>query len=149
MGSSTEDARIKYYNYDRYGNPVYITKDDATMIVYIWSYMGQYPVAEIINATYAEVNAALSKLGLTNIDAICKTTTPNIDKIRSLRTELSNASVSVYSYQPLIGILTATDPSGITTYYDYDPFGRLEETYIIENNVKKIIQSYNYNYKNK
>lgn len=50
-------------------------------------------------------------------------------------------------------MLTSTDPSGITTYYDYDSFGRLKETYIYKDNIvsaanKQIIQSYDYHYQN-
>lgn len=45
--NNPEELRIQYHRYDSYGNPVYITKDNATKVVYIWGYKGLYPVAEI------------------------------------------------------------------------------------------------------
>lgn len=37
-----------------------------------------------------------------------------------------------------------TEPNGITTYYEFDSFGRLKH---IKNNDKKVVQEYNYHYK--
>jgi len=34
------------------------------------------------------------------------------------------------------------------TYYGYDDFSRLKETYIIEDNLKKVLQKYDYHYRN-
>jgi YD repeat-containing protein len=44
-------------------------------------------------------------------------------------------------------MLEAINPLGITTYYDYDAFGRLKEAYIIEDNIKKVVQKYDYHYR--
>lgn len=42
-----------------------------------------------------------------------------------------------------------TDPRGVTTFYDYDSFGRLKEVYLKDSvGKKKIIESYDYNYRN-
>ena len=147
------EVRITYLNYDSYGNPLYITKDDATKIVYLWSYNGQYPIAEIniMSYTYTEIeNIVKSVFSVTSIDALSKQTTPTEAKLKdgSLQNALPNALVTTYTHKPLVGMLTATDPRGVTTYYDYDAFGRLKETYIIENGVKKIIQVNEYHYQN-
>jgi YD repeat-containing protein len=150
-GSGTYEPRLEYQNYDNYGNPLYITKDDADKVVYLYSYNSQYPIAEIKNATLTEVTAVLSSVfGVSTADALSALTTPNEAKLKdgSLQKALPNALVTTYTYKPLVGILTATDPSGITTYYDYDSFGRLKETYLMEGGVKKVVQSYNYHYQN-
>ncbi len=65
----------------------------------------------------------------------------------TLKKYLPDAEITTYTYKPLVGITSGTDPRGVTTYYDYDDFGRLKETYIIENGVKKILQAYDYHYK--
>jgi YD repeat-containing protein len=151
IGSS---AYYKYLSFDRYdakGNLLQYTTIDEIPAVYLYSYSGQYPIAEIKNATLTEVTAVLSSVfGVATADALSALATPNEAKLKdgSLQKALPNALVTTYTYKPLVGILTATDPSGITTYYDYDSFGRLKEIYMMENNVKKVVQSYNYHYQN-
>ena len=111
-------------------------------MVYIWGYNKQYPVAKIEGATYAEVKAVfggtIPALGSSALTAA---------QISTLRSKLSAALVTTYTYKPLVGILTATAPNGITTYYEYDTFNRLKRTYIIENGTEKTVQSYDYHYK--
>jgi YD repeat-containing protein len=43
----------------------------------------------------------------------------------NLRNGLSNAMVTTYTYDPLIGITSMTDPKGYTVYYEYDALNRL------------------------
>ncbi len=150
----TTIPRILQYNkYDSYGNPIYVTKDDITQIVYLWSYNGQYPIAEIKNMSYTfdQIETFVkSVFSVTDINALSKLLIPNETKLKdgSLQNALPNALVTTYTYKPSFGILTATDPRGVTSYYDYDSFGRLKEAYIIENSAKKVIQSNTYHYQN-
>lgn len=148
---STPYSETTYHNYDKYGNPLYISRNGSDQVVYLWSYSGQYPIAEIKNATLTEVTTVLNSMfGVNTADALSALTTPNETKLKdgSLQRALPNALVTTYTYKPLGGILTATDPSGITTYYDYDSFGRLKRTYIKENTTEKTIQTYDYHYQN-
>ncbi|WP_163215051.1 hypothetical protein [Bacteroides sp. 519] len=147
---TTEDTRIKYHNYDTYGNPVYITKDDDTKVVYLWSYKGKYPIAEITNATFTNVEAAVkSVFAVTNIDALAQQLTPNETKLKdgSLQKALPGALVTTYTYKPLVGMLSVTNPQGISTYFQYDGFSRLEQIYQMNGSSKEILESYQYNYK--
>jgi len=56
--------------------------------------------------------------------------------------------ITTYMYKPLVGITKTTDPRGVTTYYEYDTFNRLKQTYIVENGEKKILQKYDYHFQN-
>ncbi|MDR0866800.1 MAG: RHS repeat protein, partial [Candidatus Symbiothrix sp.] len=145
---SASEIRTTYHNYDSHGNPLYISKDGANNVVYLWGYKHQYPIAEIKNATYSEVETAVqSVFSVASMDTLSKLATPNETKLKdgSLQRALPNAMVTTYTYKPLVGVETITDPRGVKTTYEYDPFGRLE-TIRDENN--KIIEDYGYHYKN-
>lgn len=144
--NTTSKEIKKYLNYDSFGNPIYLSMQDETKVVYIWGYNGQYPIAEIRNATYDQVKAVL---GVTP-ESLSSAKDPDFSKLTALRTNttLSAALITTYKYKLLVGMTESTDPRGITTYYSYDNQGRLTETYIIENNVKKMVQANEYHYQN-
>ncbi|SEL95824.1 RHS repeat domain-containing protein [Parapedobacter koreensis] len=54
-GQATPETRLRYLEYGQHGNPIAITKDGGSNAVYLWSYKEQYPVAEVKNATKADV----------------------------------------------------------------------------------------------
>lgn len=141
IGANNYENRICFNNYDVYGNPLYLTKDDADKVVYIWGYNKQYPVAKIEGATYDEVKAALGGT-IPDLGSGALTAT----QISTLRGNLSSALVTTYTYRPLVGMTSATAPNGVTTYDEYDTFNRLKRTYIIENGTEKTVQSYDYHY---
>ncbi|WP_461630286.1 RHS repeat domain-containing protein [Labilibaculum euxinus] len=62
--------------------------------------------------------------------------------IKYIRIYPFDAQMTTYTYKPLIGISSETDTNGITTYYEYDDFGRLIR---IRNNNGDIVKSYDYN----
>lgn len=140
------DNRIQYLDYDKYGNPLSVVKDDGENIVYLWSYGGQYLIAEIRNATLREVNAVLnSTLGVSSADVLSALVTPNEAKLKngSLQRALPNSQVTTYTHKPLMGVISSTDPAGLTTTYEYDTFGRLAK---IKDPDGHVIESYEYNY---
>ncbi|GGH33106.1 hypothetical protein GCM10011418_47090 [Sphingobacterium alkalisoli] len=55
-----------------------------------------------------------------------------------------DAQMTTYTYDPLIGMTSMTDPRGITEYYKYDGFQRLKDVLDFESNVLK---NYQYHYK--
>jgi hypothetical protein len=146
FNNNSTETRITYENYDRFGNPVSINKDGTGSVIYLWSYSGQYVVAEIMNSNYANVNSALSSVGLGSIDNLTQNTNPDKLKLDALRNQsiLSGAIIKTYKYFPLIGIVEATAPTGVTTYYGYDYSGRLQ--YMRDNNIKTV-KEYEYHYK--
>ena len=129
------------YKYDSKSNITQITGKDGISSTYLWSYNYQYPIAEIKNATYAQVSNALGVDPAT----IAVSTTPDMSKINGLRTALPNAFVTTYTYKPLVGMTSKTDPRGIITHYLYDSFGRLG---LAKDNNLNIIGLYRYAYQN-
>jgi len=114
---------------------------------YLWGYKGQYPIAVIENAKYSEVSPVLTKLGLSedNLMTSINLDETTITKLRKLKDELPKAQVTIYTYKPLIGILTETDSRGVVTFYDYDSSGRL---ICIKDHNGKILRKLDYNYIN-
>ena len=112
---------------------------------YLWSYGGQYPIAEIVNATFNSVKSALG----THIDSIpSNNEQENISLMNSLRDSLPLATINSMTYAPLIGITSYTDPKGYTQYYEYDDFGRIREIYEKVGDKKSIIKSFEYQVQN-
>lgn len=132
---------IAYSKYDNYGNPTYL-EDNAVKIVYLWSYSGQYPIAEIKSATYDEVNKIIN---INNLSAKLLPDDNDYKAIRALETSLKNALITTYTYKPLVGMTSMTDPRGVTTTYEYDSFGRLSK---VKDANGKVINTYDYHYQN-
>ncbi|HWT40516.1 MAG TPA: hypothetical protein VN081_04615, partial [Dongiaceae bacterium] len=67
-------------------------------------------------------------------------------QLSNLRTAFaSNKSIQVttYTYSPLIGMMSSTDPAGHIMYYEYDGFGRLID---IKDQYGNIIKHIAYHY---
>ncbi|MNX98357.1 hypothetical protein D3C86_1307640 [compost metagenome] len=56
-----------------------------------------------------------------------------------LRTDLPKAMVSSYTYKPLVGMTSKTDPRGIKETYTYDGMQRLQAILDHLNNVTKSV----------
>jgi YD repeat-containing protein len=113
---------------------------------YLWSYNNTYPIAQIINADYATVINALEN------EAVIKdfaTKNPTDEEVKTftnklrLASSLKNALITTFTYKPLIGMTSQTDPNGITTYFEYDDFGRLKYA---KDKDMKVLKHYQYNY---
>ena len=159
-GSNPFETRILYHDYDAYGNPLEVSKADGTHIVYIWGYNQTQPIAKIEKATYAQVSSRVANLQtLSNsdddrtIDILNSNgTITKVGKegdlreaLRNLRINFKNSLVTTYTYDPLIGVTSVTDPRGDTVYYDYDPFNRLKH---VKDKDGNILSQNQYNYKN-
>ena len=149
-------ANITFGNRTVYGKPQSITYNGSNRIVYLWGYNYQYPIAEIKNATFAEVEAAAKTVfSVASTAALAALLVPNESKLQDggLQNALPNALVTTYTYKSLVGMTSSTDPNGMTTYYRYDNFERLDKVEIGEINsdgteVKHKLQEHNYHYKN-
>lgn len=131
--SPTED--VTFHEYNEYGRAREVSSIAGSGVhtVYIWGYDEQYPIAKIENATYTDVAAHVNISNLKSLsdqdDDNCLTTgNCNEQTLRNaldaLRT-LPGAMVTTYTYDPLVGMTSVTDPNGKTVYYEYDGYNRL------------------------
>lgn len=121
-GNSLEiEGTIDFY--DDKGNILQFTGKNGIISSIIWGYNYQYPVAQVVGATYANVIAQLtggSVAALQSMDGATLRT-----ELNQIRTNLTTASVTSYTYKHLKGVNTITDPNNKTNTYDYDSFSRL------------------------
>ena len=129
------ETKLRYLEYDTHGNLLSWSKDKDIIVNYIWGYNNTYPVAELKNATYSEVNSLTPNISLLE--------TGNPTEQQRIRSGLPDALITFYTYKPLIGMTSQTDPNGITTFFEYDSFNRL---YRIFDQNNKVIKEYKYNY---
>ena len=71
-----------------------------------------------------------------------------IRRINNLRFLLPASHVTTYTYEPLVGVASVTDPLGMTTGFEYDEGGRLKQIYILKDDKKEVVERYEYNYAN-
>lgn len=108
------------HKFDSRYNITEIESDGAAPVVFVWGYNRSYPVAKIVNARIADAEAVIG-----NIEQFSLTPEPNFAKLESLRAALPSASVWIYRFKPLVGLVEVTDPSGNAVKYSYDKAGRL------------------------
>ncbi|HWW39811.1 hypothetical protein [Pedobacter sp.] len=142
------DDRYKEYlkfNYSsQSGKLLEQQKTDNAKEVYLWGYNSQYPIAKIVGSNYSAVSSIISQ---SQIDAA--TSIPNNDQalrnlLNNLRNNITNVQVWTYTYAPLIGMTSETDPKGQTIYYEYDDFQRLKN---VKDRNGDVIKSTTYHYK--
>lgn len=105
----------------------------------IWGYRNEFVVATVYGATYDQavqyVDTALLSSG-TLSDAAMRA------EINKIRTGLPNAEVYTYTYDPLRGNTSVTDPAGRVVYTEYDDFSRLKAVKDHNGNILKQMAYY-------
>lgn len=153
------DPRLKkeysIRKYNKKGKPEEVLRADGVPIVYVWGYNGQYPIAKIENATFtAGKTNTITQAQQTDIDDAELAAENDIDEaseislqatLKLLQEGFPNAMVTTYTYDPLIGITSMTDPRGYMVYYEYDDSNRLKQ---VKDAKENIITDNKYHYKN-
>jgi len=132
------ETEIVFSNYDSSGNPLeYTTKDGITTAI-LWGYNHQYPVAKIVGSYYSTASNTINQSILDN-PTDEQALRNELGKLRTI----SNAHVSTYTYMPLVGMTSGTDPNGRTNYYEYDGMSRLR---LIRDQDNNVIKTFCYNF---
>jgi len=140
--SNALEVKVNFNRYDKRGNILEYKKEDGIIISTLWGYDYQYKIAEILNADY---DAVLAALGVSDTKYLQTKTNPQLDvELTRLRTNLSNAQVYSYIHTPGVGVLSITDPRGRKNSYAYDSFKRLIS---IKDHDGNVLTENKYNYK--
>ncbi|GEM_PF-2868188 len=128
------------------------TLDRVNVVTYIWGYSNKYPIAKIANGTYSDISSYISSL-VSFAQADNDRTIGYVGNEGALRQALdamrddptlSHTQISSYTYDPLIGVTSMTDPRGYTMYYEYDSLYRLK---YVKDATGNILSKNEYNFK--
>lgn len=130
IGSNGYNISDKYrlvtkMNYDTDNNVIEISKNDGVKTSFLWGYKSNYPIARFENASFVELESAISNAGLTYSSFLSDTKT-DMSKIDLLKNRLPKAQIFVFSYSPLKGISSLVDSRLQKTSYNYDGHSRLK-----------------------
>ena len=142
------ETRLIYHEYDSYGNPSEASKNDGAHLFYVWGYNHSKPIAKIENAKQDDFTADQNNKIAAAITASDNDSSETLEntlriKLEDLRLAFGNSQVTTYTYDPLIGVTSITDPSDYTSYYVYDDFNRLQ---YIKDKDSIVLKSYKYHY---
>lgn len=125
------------------GYPVQVEPYKGTPTSYIWNKKSNTLVAKIEGRPISGINSGL----VSQLENATYGQLPSL--LSQLRTSLLGQShppfVTTYTYKPLAGVATITDPKNQIITYEYDVFGRLESVKDLEGN---LVEEYEYNYSN-
>jgi hypothetical protein len=136
--------RVEFGDYDAFCNPLQVQQVGGTPVSYIWAYDYTKLVAKIENKKYVDINPTL----ITDLqDASMSLDEPEFRlELNTLRQspDFAGSMVSTFTYLPLIGVRSITDPKGISKTFSYDVEWRLNE---IRDNENKILMRNEYRYR--
>jgi YD repeat-containing protein len=131
--------------YDADGNLIQFTPEAGTPTSLIWGYTNTKVVAKIEGLAYSSIPTGLvTAIKLASDGGNEATLRMALDSLRN-NPALDGAMVTTYTFKPLVGVSTITDPKGVITYYSYDNEGRLNS---IKDAGGKIVSENVYHYKN-
>ena len=101
---------------------------------FIYGYDNRFVVAKLTGIKYSDIPPALindikaaSNQAITPASITAMETYLNALR-NSTDVNVQNAQITTYTYNPVFGVTSLTDPKGMTIYTEYDAFGRVKLT---------------------
>lgn len=142
-GIGNLEKKISYDLFDDKANLLQYTPEGGLTTVLIWGYNRTQPIVKIENSSYSQINQYVGNLQTLSNGA---NEQGLITAFNNLRTVLpATAMITTYTYKPLVGISSITDPKGDRQTYHYDEFNRLE---FVKDSQGNILSESKYHYKN-
>jgi YD repeat-containing protein len=120
-GVGSLEKQVTFDSFDSSGNITQFTRENGLVVSLIWGYNKSVVIAQIENATCSQIATALG----ISVSALSMYNESNLTAINSLRNSLTAAMITTYTFAPLVGIKSVTDPKGDVYNYNYDKFGRV------------------------
>lgn len=140
--SSAEYTDVILGPYDVNGNLEEQYHADDARETFLWGYNHAYPVVKVVGSDYSTVSSYITSPAIlqspVSEDAL-------LDELSNVSVGLANnvAQVSLFTYEPGVGITSITDPSGKVMHYEYDHYNRLAYIRDQDNNIlKRVCYSY-------
>ncbi|WP_447635417.1 hypothetical protein [Flavobacterium microcysteis] len=115
-------AKAKFNRYDEFSNLLESEQPNGMKTSYIWGYNNSKIVAKMENIAYADIPPTLIAEVKTATNSGPESTA--LQKLDQLREALPNVMTTTYTYKPLVGVTTVTDPKGNRITYEFDSFGK-------------------------
>ena len=114
---------------------------------YIFGYNDMYPVAKLAGVKYNQISAARINAIKAKANTVVNLANNNllIAELNLLRLDFPLAQITTYTYDPVFGVTSVTDPKGDIKYFNYDELGRLLNIKDKEGNT---LSQNEYHYKN-
>jgi hypothetical protein len=136
--------------YDDKGNLIQSTDKVGNSVITIWGYHKTLPIAQITGAKYSDISsvpAIAAAIAASDADAADPANEGALlTALENLRLDaaLQPYSISVNTYDPLIGVTNSVSANGIKQSYEYTTSGKL---YRVKNANGQVIKENQYNYK--
>lgn len=134
------EAEMTVQLYDSNGNVLQYLGRDGVVNTIIWGYKDEYPVAKIIGKPFPEIISE-SNIDLSILNSPLTTEQSMRVELNKLRL-IPGCFVTTYTFNPLVGMTSETDPNGNTIYYEFDTFNRLS---LVRDKANNILKKFSYN----